>query len=249
MYNVPEDTLALPEGPFATVVADPPWDYSRKLSGGGTSGYSPVHHSRGGNRGAANHYRTMTPDGLLRLPVGDVVAEQAHLWLWTTGAFIVEAHQLAEAWGFSPKGVIPWIKVKKEAVRHVTEKQDLRAAVRMGMGLYVRWVSEFVVFAVRGNLPALNHDVMGVVFAERRDHSEKPYELYELVEAVSPGPRLELFARAPRSGYEVWGLEVGNWKPSRENGRQPTEQGVLFGETDQVGIIGKNPESLFRGSV
>lgn len=221
-------TPPLPAGPFSTLVADPPWDYSRKFSSGGTSGYSPVHHSRGGNRGAANHYGTMTLDELLRLPVGRVVAEQAHLWLWTTGAFMVEAHQVAESWGFSPKGIIPWIKVKKDAVRHVQREQDLRAAVRMGMGLYVRWASEFVVFAVKGKLPALNHDVTGVVFAERRDHSEKPDELYELVEAVSPGPRLELFARAPRLGYEVWGHEVGTWSPSREYGPRPNDQGVLF---------------------
>ena len=222
--------LPLPAGPFATVVADPPWDYSRKFSGGGTSGYSPVHHSRGGNRGAANHYNTMTLDQLLCLPVGEVVADQAHLWLWTTGAFVVEAHELAEAWGFSPKGVIPWIKVKKDAVSHVERDQDLRAAVRMGMGLYVRWVAEFVLFAVKGKLPALNHDVKGVVFAERREHSEKPDELYELVEQISPGPRLELFARRPRVGYEVWGLEVGTWTPARENGRLLDLQGSLFSE-------------------
>ena len=231
MSDVLSDVLPLPAGPFATVVADPPWDYSRKLSGGGTSGYSPVHQSRGGNRGSANHYSTMTLDELLRLPVGEVVADQSHLWLWTTGAFMVEAHQVAEAWGFSPKGVIPWIKVRKNAVRHVEENHDLLSAVRMGMGLYVRWVSEFVVFAVRGKLPALNHDVKGVVFAERRDHSEKPDELYDLVEAVSPGPRLELFARTARPGYEVWGQEVGTWKPSRANGRQRVDQGVLFSET------------------
>ena len=230
MSNITREIPRLPAGPFATVVADPPWDYSRKYSAGGTSGYSPVHHSRGGNRGAANHYRTMKQDEIARLPVRDVVAEEAHLWLWTTGAFMVEAHEVAEAWGFSPKGVIPWIKVKKNAVQHVLEQRDLRAAVRMGMGLYVRWVSEFVVFAVRGKLPALNHDVMGVVFAERRDHSEKPDELYEIVEAISPGPRLELFARANRPGYEVWGREVGTWRPSRDKPRESADQVVLFPE-------------------
>lgn len=200
---------ALPSGPFATIVADPPWDYSRKLSAGGTSGYSPVHPSRGGNRGAANHYSTLSLNNLAELPVEQVAADQAHLYLWTTGAFMVEAHTLAQVWGFQPKGVIPWIKVKKDAARHVAEADgDLHAALRMGMGLYVRWASEFVVFAVRGKLPALRHDVTGVVFAERGRHSQKPEELYRLVEAVSPGPRLELFARSKRPGYEVWGNEV-----------------------------------------
>ena len=83
---------ALPPGPFSTIVADLPWDYSRKLSGGGTSGFSPVHPSRSGNRGAANHYSTLTMGELAALPVCEVVADKAHLYLWTTGAFIVEAH-------------------------------------------------------------------------------------------------------------------------------------------------------------
>lgn len=222
----------LPPGPFATVVADPPWDYSRKLSGGGTSGYSPVHPSKGGNRGAANHYLTLSLDDLLQLPVKDVVAEKAHLYVWTTGAFIVEAHRLAEAWGFAPKGVIPWIKVKRDAARHVKQADgDLNAAVRMGMGLYLRWASEFVVFAVRGKLSALRHDVNGVVFAERQAHSEKPDEFYKLVEAVSPGPRLELFGRTLRPGYEVWGNEVGEWEPPLRKTRRPVNQGVLIPES------------------
>ena len=222
----------LPPGPFATVVADPPWDYSRKLSGGGTSGYSRVHPSKGGNRGAANHYLTLPLDDLLQLPVNDVVADKAHLYLWTTGAFIVEAHRLAEAWGFAPKGVIPWIKVKRDAAQHVKQADgDLNAAVRMGMGLYFRWASEFVVFAVRGKLSALRHDVNGVVFAERKAHSEKPDELYELVEAVSPGPRLELFGRRFRQGYEVWGNEVGAWKPPPKKTRRAANQGVLIPES------------------
>ena len=222
----------LPPGPFATVVADPPWDYSRKISGGGTSGYSPVHQSRGGNRGAANHYSTLTLEELLQLSVYEVVADKAHLYLWTTGAFIVEAHQLAEAWGFSPKGVIPWIKVKRDAASHIQKAHgDLHAAVRMGMGLYIRWASEFVVFAVRGKLPTLRKDVNGVVFAERQAHSQKPDELYKLVESASPGPRLELFARVHRPGYEVWGNEVGIWKPPKRNRPQEVSQGVFFSES------------------
>ena len=223
----------LPCGPFATVVADPPWDYSRKLSAGGTSGYSPVHPSRGGNRGAANHYSTLSLEELTQLPVERAVADQAHLYLWTTGAFIVEAHELAEAWGFRPKGVIPWIKVKKDAGRHVAAADgDLHAALRMGMGLYVRWASEFVVFAVRGKLPALRHDVTGVIFAERTRHSRKPDELYRLVEAVSPGPRLELFAREGRAGYEVWGNEIQAAGDRGIEVRDPKQRGAKAGDAN-----------------
>lgn len=199
---------ALPPGPFSTIVADPPWDYSRKLSAGGTSGFSPAHPSRGGNRGAANHYSTLTMDELKELPVEEVVADQAHLYLWTTSAFVVEAHELAEAWGFSPKVLVPWIKTKKQSNSAVLDADgDLYAAVRMGMGLYIRHCAEFILFAVRGKAPTDRNDALGVVFAPQGKHSEKPDQAYEWLERLSPGPRLELFARRPREGYDVWGDE------------------------------------------
>lgn len=201
--------LPLPEGPFSTVVADPPWDYSHKLSGGGTSGYSPVHHSRGGSRGAANHYQTLRVEQLAELPVQEILEPQAHLYMWTTGAFMVEAHYLAEAWGFSPKGVIPWIKLRREWQKSVSsDSKTLEPVVRMGMGRYIRWCSEFVLFGVRGKLPTLRNDVLGVIFAERGAHSQKPEDLYGLVERASPSPRIELFARSSRPGYVSWGDEV-----------------------------------------
>ena len=206
-----KDTLftPLPRGEFRTIIADPPWDYSRKISGGGTSGYSPVHHSRGGSRGAANHYKTIKTEDIARLPVADVTASEAHLYLWTTGAFMVEAHHIAESWGFSPKGVIPWIKLKRKWRANLPHREgSLDSVVRMGMGKYVRWCAEFVVFCVKGKLSALRHDVLGVIFAERLRHSEKPNELYELVEKVSPPPRLELFARSRKLGYVSWGDEL-----------------------------------------
>lgn len=201
--------LQLPEGPFKTVVADPPWDYTGKLSGGGTSGFSPVHPSRGGNRGAANHYKTLPASTLETLPVKEVVEDQAHLYLWTTSAFVVEAHGLAEAWGFSPKALIPWIKTKRDSSGAVLNAGgDLYAGVRMGMGLYVRHCSEFMLFCVRGKAPTLRNDALAVVFASQGRHSEKPSQAYELIDSLSPGPRLELFARGPRDGYVVWGDQV-----------------------------------------
>lgn len=201
----------LPEGPFSTIVADPPWDYSRKLSAGGTSGFSPVHPSRGGTRGAANHYRTLTVEQLRTLPVESVAADQAHLYVWTTSSFVVEAHSLAHSWGFSPKVLVPWIKTKKKSRTEVLGSGgDLYAGVRMGMGLYIRHCAEFILFAVRGKAPTARNDVLGVLFAPQGKHSEKPVQAYDLIERLSPAPRLELFAREPRDGYEVWGDEVGS---------------------------------------
>jgi N6-adenosine-specific RNA methylase IME4 len=78
----------------------------------------------------------------------------------------------------------------------------------MGMGVYVRWYTEFVVFGVRGKLPTLRNNALGIVFAERRQHSEKPEEMYELVRSLSPGPRIDIFARRERPGFIAWGDEV-----------------------------------------
>lgn len=202
------NSWSLPSGKFSTVVADPPWDYSKKLSGGGTSGYSPVHHSRGGSRGAANHYNTLSIDELISMPIEEIVSEQAHLYLWTTGTFISEAHLVAEAWGFSPKGIIPWIKMNRNWRDRIAGSGSMESAVRMGMGRYLRWCSEYVLFGVRGKLLPLRNDVRGVVFATQGRHSQKPEEIYDLIERVSPAPRIELFARSFRAGYVCWGDEL-----------------------------------------
>ncbi len=211
MAGSPPNFAPLPPGQFSTIVADPPWDYSRKLSGGGTSGYSPVHQSRGGSRGAANHYPTLTLEELQTLPVQSVAADRAHLYLWTTSSFVVEAHVLAESWGFSPKVLVPWIKTKKNSHSHVLQSGgDLYAGVRMGMGLYIRHCAEFILFCVRGKSPTARNDVLGVLFAPQGKHSEKPSEAYNFIDRLSPPPRLELFAREPREGYQVWGNQVND---------------------------------------
>ena len=199
----------LPDGPYGTIVVDPPWDYSRKLSGGGTSGFSPVHHSRGGSRGAANHYSTLSLEDLRSLDVGGIAADQSHLYLWTTSAFVVEAHTLAESWGFSPKVLIPWIKLKKNGTSDIaTARGDPYAGVRMGMGLYIRHCAEFILFAVKGKAPTARNDVLGVIFAAQGRHSQKPDEAFDMIAKLSPSPRVELFARGRREGFEVWGKEV-----------------------------------------
>ena len=173
------------------------------------AGIGPLHPSRGGNRGAANHYSTLTIEQLQELPVQSVSADQAHLYLWTTSSFVVEAHVLAESWGFSPKVLVPWIKTKKESRTTVMNAGgDLYAGVRMGMGVYIRHCAEFILFSVKGKAPTFRKDVLGVLFAPQGKHSEKPREAYGLIERLSPSPRLELFARAPRDGYTVWGDEA-----------------------------------------
>jgi N6-adenosine-specific RNA methylase IME4 len=131
-------------------------------------------------------------NGTLELP------DNAHLYLWTTNTFVAEAWRVAEKWGFEPKTLITWVKTKNDGT-----------GLRIGMGRSFRNCTEQVVVATRGRLSFLRHDVPNVIFAPREAHSRKPALFYDVVESMSPGPYLELFARPPlRAGWAAWGLEA-----------------------------------------
>jgi len=134
----------------------------------------------------------------MKIPVDD----DSHLYLWTTNAFMVEAHELAAAWGFKQKTVLTWGKVKADGTPS------------MKTGYYFRGATEHCLFCVRGSLRLAVDARPTLYLSERLPHSVKPEWFYELVEECSPAPRLELFAR-PRSplfpkrdGWDVWGNEV-----------------------------------------
>lgn len=137
---------------------------------------------------AADHYPTMSLDELADLYVP--AADDAHLYLWVTNPFLPDAFRLLAAWDFTYKTTITWTKPQ------------------MGLGNYFRSATEHVLFAVRGNLPTLTDNTPTWFTADRRQHSEKPDEFYDLAEANSPGPRLEMFARRPRPGWDAWGNEA-----------------------------------------
>jgi N6-adenosine-specific RNA methylase IME4 len=168
---------------YRTIVADPPWRYNVKPPEGATP------------------YPTMTQQELLNLPVGLWAADQAHLYLWTTNSFMVEAHGLARAWGFEPKTIITWIK------RHRVSDDNW-----IGMGFYYRGVTEHVIFAVRGNLKVFRSDQPNILYAPHTNHSEKPAAFYDMVMHMSPGPYLDVFARKQRFGWDSWGDEAFNFE-------------------------------------
>jgi N6-adenosine-specific RNA methylase IME4 len=161
---------------FATVYADPPWPYSNTAA-----------------RGAAeNHYPTMTLDAILNEPVSSLVADAAHLHLWTTNAFLREAFDVIRAWGFRYKSCLVWVKPQ------------------LGMGNYWRVSHEFLLLGVRGSLPFREHTIRSWQLAPRTIHSCKPFAFRALIERVSPGPYLELYGREeqPQSEWTVYGNQV-----------------------------------------
>jgi N6-adenosine-specific RNA methylase IME4 len=169
---------------YRTICADPPWAYRDKLSS--VNAGHPRH------RGADSHYQTMPLEWIKDLPVHTIAEADAHLYLWTTNAFMVEGHEVARAWGFQPRTILTWVKTQ------------------IGMGHYFRNNTEHVIFAVRGSLPTNRKDVPTAFTAPRGAHSAKPECFIDLVESMSPGPYVEIFSRRHRLGWDVWGNESAN---------------------------------------
>jgi N6-adenosine-specific RNA methylase IME4 len=142
----------------------------------------------------------MSVQDLCKLSVAAVVAPAAHLYLWTTNSFLVEAHEVARAWGFVPKTLITWGKIKKG-------QKDFEPSMKTGY--WYRSATEHVLFAVRGKLRLQVSEGLPTLFLhERLPHSVKPESFQDLVEKASPGPYLEMFARRPRPGWSVFGNQV-----------------------------------------
>ena len=165
-------------GLFSTIVIDPPWDW--------------------GDEGDVNQmgrakpdYATMPVDELEKLPIDRIAADDAHLYLWVTNRSLPKAFRLMESWGFRYITCITWVKPS------------------FGMGNYFRGQTEQLLFGVRGSMLLKRKDAPTVLFAERGagGHSSKPDEAYEFVESCSPGPYIDVFGRADRDGWSVWGQE------------------------------------------
>ena len=175
-------------GRFPTILADPPWQFQNR-----TGKIAPEHHRLA-------RYPTMDLDAICSLPVSEVAADTAHLYLWTPNALLPDALQVMRRWGFQYKSNIVWHKVRKDG------GSDGR-----GVGFYFRNVTEIVLFGVRGSnartlSPARRQ--VNMLESRKREHSRKPDEQYGLIEACSPGPYLELFARGVRPGWQSWGNQA-----------------------------------------
>lgn len=171
----------LPGGPFRVLVADPPWQYEGRAE-------DATHR-------AANPYPSMSLDAIKALPVGDISHEDCILWLWTTNAHMREAFEVLDAWGFTHKTILTWVKD------------------RMGTGDWLRGQTEHCLMAVRGRPTVRLTNQTTVIRGPLREHSRKPEEFYSLVEGLCPGSKAELFAREAREGWGQHGVEIGKFLP------------------------------------
>lgn len=174
--------------PFRTMLADPPWRFQNR-----TGKMAPEHVRLA-------RYETMTFAEIEALPVENVCAEKAHLYLWVPNALVAEGLSVMAAWGFDYKTNLVWFKQRKDG------GPDGR-----GVGFYFRNVTELVLFGIRGKdnrTLAPGRRQVNFIAERKREHSRKPEQLYDIIEACSPGPYLELFARQRRPEWVAWGNEL-----------------------------------------
>ena len=191
VYNITElnpsqDLVKKAQGLYSTILADPPWQFQNR------TGKMAPEHKR------LLRYPTMELKEILELPVPKLAAAKSHLYLWVPNALLQEGLKVMEAWGFTYKSNLVWYKVRKDG------GPDGR-----GVGFYFRNVTELVLFGVRGSMRTLQpgRTQVNLLFTRKREHSRKPDEFYDIIEACSPGPYLELFARFRRAGWDQWGNE------------------------------------------
>ncbi len=185
---------------FAAILADPPWRFKNR-----TGKVAPEHRR-------LNRYPTMTLEDICALPVAGVAADTAHLYMWVPNALLPEGLAVMKAWGFRYKSNLIWHKVRKDG------GSDGR-----GVGFYFRNVTEIILFGARGEkartLPPGRSQV-NMISTRKREHSRKPDEQYALIEACSPGPYLEMFARGERQGWVAWGDQANaDYAPDRRSYR------------------------------
>lgn len=187
-------SLARSHERFRTVLADPPWRFQNR-----TGKVAPEHLRLA-------RYRTMMLEEIEALAVAEVCAEKAHLYLWVPNALLPEGISVLRAWGFEYKTNLIWFKTRKDG-----------GPDRRGVGFYFRNVTEVVLFGIRGKdnrTLAPGRRQPNLISEQKREHSRKPDQLYEVIEACSPPPRLELFARTERAGWTQWGNEIGSYEPT-----------------------------------
>lgn len=180
---------------YRTIVVDPPWTFRRQ------------------SERIRPRYDLMDLEAIKQFPVPEMAAPNCHLYLWTPNALLSEGLEVMDAWHFSYKTALVWVKHQ------------------MGVGNFYRNASELILFGVKGHLPPLRRNARTWFLADRRQHSRKPTEFYALAESMSPGPRIDVFSRESRTGWDQWGNQCDFFNQT-EGGSDERKQTL---ETDGSG--------------
>ena len=185
-------------GHYRVLLADPPWDFKNWSA-------------KGEKKHAKQHYNVMELMDIMTIPVAHLVHEEgAVCFMWTAAPYIPDSLTTLRCWGFKYKTMFPWVKMVKDMSKPA-----------FGTGYILRSAAEFVLVgtfakAKKKDTKAARSQrnvVLTVeelsIFSRRRKHSEKPPEAFDLIEALYPGPYMELFARSRRPGWDSWGDQLG----------------------------------------
>lgn len=215
-FSVEEDFLGfVKDKKFSTILADPPWQFQNR------TGKMAPEHKR------LSRYKTLTLEEIKNIPVKHAIADKAHLYLWVPNALLSEGLEVMKAWGFTYKTNLVWYKIRKDG-----------GPDRRGVGFYFRNVTEIILFGVRGkNARTLKRGRTqeNMIVKRKREHSRKPDEQYDLIEACSWGPFLEMFARGSRSNWHCWGNQVDNYFPEWETYKNHSQKGKQKPDLIKIG--------------
>ena len=175
---------------YNTIYADPPWQFQNR-----TGKVAPENKK-------LMRYETMSLEDIKALPVGEITGEKAHLYLWVPNALLPYGLEVMDAWGFEYKSNIVWEKVRKDG------GPDGR-----GVGFYFRNVTELLLFGIKkksapNRTLAPARSQVNILRTMKREHSRKPDEIIPIIESCSQEPRIELFARGIRAGWDMWGNQA-----------------------------------------
>jgi len=179
-----EKVLGFPKGKYKTIYADPPWKYKNK---------SPpcLPKKQPDTCKIEYYYKTMELEDIKDLSINSISEKDCVLFLWATTPAIKEAFEVLETWGFKYKTMITWEKTNNDC-----------------MGYWFRTCTEHLLVGIKGNVKAFRNMQRNCYHEKRRSHSQKPNYFYNLIEKVTEEPRIELFARERREGWDAWGNQL-----------------------------------------
>jgi N6-adenosine-specific RNA methylase IME4 len=191
---------------FRVILADPPWSFEGDVAESG--------------RHVSEHYDVMSLDEIKAYPVSALADEDAVLFMWTTGPQLQQAFSVIEAWGFSYKTIgFNWVKQNKSG-----------AGVFTGMGYYTRSNAELCLLATKGKiLPRKSNHVHQLIVAPRREHSRKPDEVYDRIEALYDGPPTEKTSHSTLPCLESHPRKLHSWR-AYGRGHRDVRKGVVSDE-------------------
>jgi N6-adenosine-specific RNA methylase IME4 len=207
------------ERKFSTILADPPWRFLNR-----TGKVAPEHKRLA-------RYSTLSVEEICAIPVADAADNPSHLYLWVPNALLPEGLSVMKAWGFEYKSNIVWHKIRKDG------GPDGR-----GVGFYFRNTTELILFGIRGNLRTLQpgRSQVNIIRSMKQEHSRKPDEQYEIIEACSPGPYLEMFGRGQREGWVTWGNQAEDYTISWDTYKNNSGKGKTNKKQLPLGVAEKS---------